>query len=192
MAEPGASELQPLRPGKAMTIGAVCQALSREFPDISISKLRYLEHQKLLEPRRTPGGYRLYGPADVDRLRAILRMQRDEFLPLRVIRQELAAGRAEGAGAGDEKSADARPRRMPTVGSPGHARYSLDEVLDDTRADAGLIKELQEFGVVQATDRGRRAVLRRHRPGDRSRRRRAGPIRRRGPQSPRLPHLGRP
>lgn len=149
MAEPGASELQPLRPGKAMTIGAVCQALSREFPDISISKLRYLEHQKLLEPRRTPGGYRLYGPADVDRLRAILRMQRDEFLPLRVIRQELAAGRAEGAGAGDEKAADARPRRMPTVGSPGHARYSLDEVLDDTRADAGLIKELQEFGVVR-------------------------------------------
>ena len=46
-----------------MTIGAVCKALEREFPDISISKIRYLEDQKLLAPQRTPGGYRLYSPA---------------------------------------------------------------------------------------------------------------------------------
>ena len=63
-----------------------------EFDDISISKIRYLEDQKLLTPRRTPGGYRLYSQSDVERLRTILRLQRDEFLPLRVIRQELAAG----------------------------------------------------------------------------------------------------
>src|SRR5277367_4053362 len=79
---------------KSLTIGAVCKALAQEFPDISISKIRYLEDQKLLTPRRTPGGYRLYSQADVQRLRTILRMQRDEFLPLRVVRQELAAGRA--------------------------------------------------------------------------------------------------
>src|SRR5690348_10242782 len=79
---------------KSLTIGAVCKALAQEFPDISISKIRYLEDQKLLTPRRTPGGYRLYGQGDVARLRTILRMQRDEFLPLRVIRQELAAGRS--------------------------------------------------------------------------------------------------
>ena len=85
----------PPRKEKALTIGAVVKQLEREFPDISISKIRYLEDQKLLSPRRTPGGYRLYGPADVDRLRTILRLQRDEFLPLRVIRQELAAGLAE-------------------------------------------------------------------------------------------------
>src|SRR6478735_172260 len=85
------------RPVKAMTIGAVCKALAQEFPDISISKIRFLEEQKLLEPRRTPGGYRLYAHTDVARLRTILRMQRDEFLPLRVIRQELAAGRVDGA-----------------------------------------------------------------------------------------------
>src|SRR5919202_6099282 len=78
---------------KALTIGAVCKQLEREFPDISISKIRYLEDQKLLAPRRTQGGYRLYSAADVDRLRTILRLQRDEFLPLRVIRQELASGR---------------------------------------------------------------------------------------------------
>src|SRR5271169_7150143 len=92
---PGAGEAAK-RP-KSLTIGAVCKALAQEFPDISISKIRYLEDQKLLAPRRTPGGYRLYTQADVARLRTILRMQRDEFLPLRVIRQELAAGRAEEA-----------------------------------------------------------------------------------------------
>src|SRR5690349_22019387 len=80
---------------KSLTIGAVCKQLEREFPDISISKIRYLEDQKLLSPRRTPGGYRLYTGVDVQRLRTILRLQRDEFLPLRVIRQELAAGRAD-------------------------------------------------------------------------------------------------
>ena len=80
------------RPRKALTIGAVAKILGQEFDDISISKIRYLEDQKLLSPRRTPGGYRLYSQADVERLRTILRLQRDEFLPLRVIRQELAAG----------------------------------------------------------------------------------------------------
>src|SRR5207302_5201277 len=80
---------------KSMTIGAVCKALHQEFPDISISKIRYLEDQKLLAPRRTQGGYRLYTATDIQRLRTILRLQRDEFLPLRVIRQELASGRAE-------------------------------------------------------------------------------------------------
>src|ERR687898_3143419 len=85
----------PQGAGKALTIGAVCKALSQEFPDISISKIRYLEDQKLLAPRRTAGGYRLYSSNDVSRLRTILRLQRDEFLPLRVIRQELAAGRSE-------------------------------------------------------------------------------------------------
>ena len=94
--------------GKSLTIGAVCKQLEREFPDISISKIRYLEDQKLLSPRRTQGGYRLYTPADVARLRTILRLQRDEFLPLRVIRQELAAGRADPA---TPRRAAARPTR---------------------------------------------------------------------------------
>src|SRR5262249_50845885 len=75
---------------RLQTIGAVCRRLKSEFPDISISKIRYLEDQGLLTPRRTAGGYRLFGEDDVDRLETILRMQRDEFLPLRVIRQHLA------------------------------------------------------------------------------------------------------
>src|SRR3954466_3844588 len=91
----GASEVpsQPPRQAKSLTIGAVCKALQQEFADVSISKIRYLEDQKLLTPRRTPGGYRLYSASDVARLRTILRLQRDEYMPLAVIRQELAAGR---------------------------------------------------------------------------------------------------
>src|SRR3978361_1889957 len=89
---PARTPESPTRPRKALTIGAVCKILQSEFDDISISKIRYLEDQKLLTPRRTAGGYRLYSQSDVERLRTILRLQRDEFLPLRVIRQELAAG----------------------------------------------------------------------------------------------------
>ncbi len=142
----------PVRKDKALTIGAVCKQLEREFPDISISKIRYLEDQKLLAPRRTPGGYRLYGQADVDRLRTILRLQRDEFLPLRVIRQELAAGRADVEPAASEKPAAPDPRSVRrssfALRGPGSV-YGLDDVLEDTGADRALVKELEDFGVIK-------------------------------------------
>ncbi len=70
-------------------IGKVVQMLKDEFSDVSISKLRFLEDQGLVRPERTPGGYRMYTKQHVEELRAVLRMQRDEFLPLRVIRDEL-------------------------------------------------------------------------------------------------------
>jgi DNA-binding transcriptional MerR regulator len=141
-------------PRKAMTIGAVCKALEQEFPDISISKIRYLEDQKLLAPRRTPGGYRLYISGDVQRLRTILRLQRDEFLPLRVIRQELAAGRAGGdvaaAPADGGTGGPARSKRRPSVTAPtSGALYSLDDVIEETRAEPGLVAELEEYGVIR-------------------------------------------
>ncbi len=79
------------------TIGAVCERLRDEFPDISISKIRYLEDQGLLQPSRTRGGYRLFSETDVERLIMILRLQRDEFLPLRVIKEELRAPTADRA-----------------------------------------------------------------------------------------------
>lgn len=142
---------QAPRKEKALTIGAVCKQLEREFPDISISKIRYLEDQKLLAPRRTAGGYRLYSGADVARLRTILRLQRDEFLPLRVIRQELAAGMADNdEPAESSKSPDPRALRRSTVAlrSPG-SHYPLEEVLEDTGADRGLVKELEDYGVIK-------------------------------------------
>jgi DNA-binding transcriptional MerR regulator len=147
------------RPAKSMTIGAVCKALGTEFPDISISKIRYLEDQKLLEPRRTPGGYRLYSPTDVARLRTILRLQRDEFLPLRVIRQELAAGRLDEPDAvpagGPAAAAGGGARRRPSVSvTGGSALYTLEDVVEETRADPKLIAELEEYGVIKGENRG--------------------------------------
>jgi DNA-binding transcriptional MerR regulator len=139
-------------PRKAMTIGAVCKALEQEFPDISISKIRYLEDQKLLAPRRTPGGYRLYSGGDVQRLRTILRLQRDEFLPLRVIRQELASGRAgnDVAAPATGDGGAARSKRRPSVTAPSNgALYSLDDVIEETRADPRLVSELEEYGVIK-------------------------------------------
>jgi len=140
---------------KSMTIGAVCKALAPEFPDISISKIRYLEDQKLLAPRRTPGGYRLYSAGDVSRLKTILRLQRDQFLPLRVIRQELASGAsADDIAANAPASAEAvrRAHRRPSVRDRG-AVYSLDDVIEETRADPALVAELEEYGVIKGDTR---------------------------------------
>src|SRR5262249_17381908 len=67
---------------RLLTIGTVCNRLQDEFPDVSISKIRYLEDQGLLNPRRTQGGYRLFSEDDVERLPTILRLQRGRFLPL--------------------------------------------------------------------------------------------------------------
>jgi hypothetical protein len=123
----GASEppKDPPRQAKSLTIGAVCKALQPEFPDISISKIRYLEDQKLLTPRRTPGGYRLYSAADVSRLRTILRLQRDEFLPLAVIRQERDAGcRGLGSPARACCWASRTRRAPPALRARGRARPS--------------------------------------------------------------------
>ena len=141
----------------SLTIGAVCKALAQEFPDISISKIRYLEDQKLLTPRRTPGGYRLYTQGEVARLRTILRMQRDEFLPLRVIRQELAAGRSGDAAPalGRVPRDGVRPRRPSvSVREPTGALYSMEDVLEDTKAEDKLVRELEEYGVVKGELRG--------------------------------------
>jgi DNA-binding transcriptional MerR regulator len=145
------------RPRKAMTIGAVCKILENEFDDISISKIRYLEDQKLLTPRRTQGGYRLYSQSDVERLRTILRLQRDEFLPLRVIRQELAAGGDLEQSGGEKRPAAGAVRRAILVNTSS-AYLTLDEVIEETGARAELVAELENFGIVQPDKRDGKTV----------------------------------
>src|SRR6478735_2405341 len=115
------------RPRKALTIGAVAKILGQEFDDISISKIRYLEDQKLLAPRRTSGGYPLYSQTDVERLRAILRMQRDEFLPLRVIRQEPATGEFASAA---RRGADFAVARRAGPGDAAARELCQDDVAE--------------------------------------------------------------
>lgn len=127
---------------KPFTIGAVCRQLQEEFPDISISKIRYLEDQGLLKPRRTRGGYRLFDEEDVERLRTILRLQRDEFLPLRVIQQELARSTA-------------RPRRKRRqLGFADDEELTLDDLCERAGIDADLAQQLEEFGLLEPRRNG--------------------------------------
>jgi DNA-binding transcriptional MerR regulator len=120
-----------------LRIGEVVGQLAGEFPDISISKVRYLEDEGLLAPRRTQGGYRLFVDEDVERLRTILRLQRDEFLPLRVIRDEL-----EAPGAAERKR-----RRPAPIGAP-EDELTLEELSERSGVPLALLKELEEFGLL--------------------------------------------
>jgi len=122
---------------RLLTIGAVCRRLEAEFPDISISKIRYLEDQGLVSPRRTQGGYRLFSEEDVERLETILRLQRDEFLPLRVIRQQLEAG------VGKER----RRRRAGVETDEGE--LDVGTLCERAGVTPERAKELEEFGLVE-------------------------------------------
>jgi DNA-binding transcriptional MerR regulator len=123
---------------RLLTIGTVCNRLNDEFPDVSISKIRYLEDQGLLSPRRTQGGYRLFSEDDVERLETILRLQRDEFLPLRVIRQELEAG------AGKQR------RKRRSVVDVGEEELDLDELCERAGITSDRARELEEFGLLES------------------------------------------
>jgi len=122
---------------RLLTIGTVCRRLKAEFADISISKIRYLEDQGLLTPKRTQGGYRLFSEDDVDRLETILRLQRDEFLPLRVIREELATG------AGKE-----RRRRRAALGEEEEG-LDLGTLCARAGIDPARARELEDFGLLE-------------------------------------------
>jgi DNA-binding transcriptional MerR regulator len=124
---------------RLLRIGEVVRRLGEEFPDISISRIRYLEDEGLVTPRRTQGGYRLFSEEDVDRLQMILRLQRDEFLPLRVIRDELdAPGQKE------------RKRRRPTALGAAEDEIDLDELCSRAGITRELAKELEDFGLLSS------------------------------------------
>lgn len=135
----------------AFTIGAVVKLLMEEFPDISISKVRYLEEEKLISPRRTSGGYRLFSKADIERLRTILTLQRDEFLPLQVIRKELSR-----KGTVSVQPAGTRRFKKITLGEKvaEDRSYSLEEAMEASGADIALIDELEEYGLISSRSTG--------------------------------------
>ncbi len=136
---------------KPLTIGAVVKLLKADFDDVSISKIRYLEDEKLISPRRTPGGYRLFSKADIERLRTILTLQREEFLPLKVIRKELSRkGTVAVRPAGTR-----RFKKISLQTQPSEPRtYTLDEALETAGADARLVKELEDYGLIAGASRG--------------------------------------
>ncbi|WP_431987649.1 transcriptional regulator FtsR [Streptomyces parvulus] len=132
-----------------MSIGTVLNVLRDEFPDISISKIRFLESEGLVEPRRTPAGYRKFSARDVERLGQVLRMQRDHYLPLKVIREHLdAVERGEavplptvGPQRDGETAEGAAPG--PTVG-----RIGRDELLAAAGVEDRELKEWESYGLL--------------------------------------------
>lgn len=135
-----------------MRISDVLSDLGADFPALTPSKLRFLEEQGLVEPRRTAGGYRQYSPADVERLRYVLRQQRDHYLPLRVIGDQLAAldrGEVEEGLSPRLATLDGERTRVVAVGRPTAASLA-----QETGVDVALVMDLVEAGVLRATPAG--------------------------------------
>jgi DNA-binding transcriptional MerR regulator len=145
---------------QTMSIGAVLALLRPEFPDVSISKIRFLEDQGLVEPDRTPAGYRKFGHQDVDRLRYVLGVQRDHYLPLRVIRDHLDAldrGLEPPVGRGgpgtprlveSAEHRDQRDRHQLQVGTG--QRLTRAQLLAAAEVDDGVLRDLESHGLVSS------------------------------------------
>jgi DNA-binding transcriptional MerR regulator len=134
------------------SIGEVLVAVKTEFPDITISKIRFLESEGLITPERTPSGYRKFYVDDVDRLKSILRMQRDEYLPLKVIKERLVQSDAVDEGAVELEGASAEGETASVseelAEAPTGLQMSLEEMSAATGVDRERIKELESFGIV--------------------------------------------
>lgn len=140
-----------------LSIGAVLARLRPEFPEVTISKLRFLESEGLLRPARTPSGYRQFSAADIERLRFVLEAQRDHYLPLKVIKARLDA--AEAAADGDEPAAAASrvpvaatagvDTRDPAEESPGPSRLTREDMMARSGVDAAMLAELERYGLVR-------------------------------------------
>jgi DNA-binding transcriptional MerR regulator len=137
---------------KPVSIGTVLNVLREEFPEVTISKIRFLEAEGLVEPKRTPSGYRKFTPADVDRLASVLRMQRDHYLPLKVIREHLdALERGEQV----QLPAPAAPSRDLIEGvscqgedHPTAARIGRAELLAAVAVDEAALADWESYGLI--------------------------------------------
>ncbi len=140
-----------------LSIGEVLHLLRSDFPDVSISKIRYLESEDLVQPQRTPSGYRKFTRADAERLRYVLRMQRDHYLPLKVIREHLDAI-DRGLQPAPLSATDTAPRALVTTDaypSPEdlaaesqELRLSRKELLEESGITNEVLRELESFGLV--------------------------------------------
>ena len=129
---------EPMSERPYLSIGEVLALLLEEFPDVTISKIRFLESQGLIDPERTPSGYRKFYDPDVERLRVILREQRQNFLPLRVIRDRLESGQIDDSGG---------------IEVPKGARQPALSAIDGGVDDTGGIEFDDETGELSLEDR---------------------------------------
>ena len=136
---------QPERDG--LSIGAVLERLRPQFPDVTISKIRFLESEGLVCPGRTPSGYRQFTAADVERLRFVLAAQRDQYLPLKVIKEQLdAADRPRGLVSVPLEHG--LPTAESFAGQP-ELRMTKEELLAGTGIDAAMLAELEQYGLIR-------------------------------------------
>jgi DNA-binding transcriptional MerR regulator len=159
--------------GTYLSIGEVLALLHDEFPDVTISKIRFLESQGLIDPERTPSGYRKFYDGDVERLRFILHEQKEHFLPLKVIKDRLDSGEPAiddngNNGVAHEEAVDDPPAEPPERAAPPEERvpiwmvrtpspapparpvstYSFDEVANAAGITADELREVERFGLV--------------------------------------------
>jgi DNA-binding transcriptional MerR regulator len=155
---------RPQRDG--LSIGAVKALLKPDYPDVSITKIRYLEAEGLVEPARTASGYRLFTAVDIERLKFVLTAQRDHYLPLKVIKEQLDAADS-GSGSAVSvllPSQPKPPRRLVPIDTPdGNAglpiaddfeqdtelRLTQEQLLEQAGIDASALAELQRYGLVR-------------------------------------------
>ena len=148
------------------SIGEVLAELRTEFPDVTISKIRFLEAEGLVRPERSPSGYRQFGPRDIDRLRYVLGMQRDHYLPLRVIREHLHAIDRGLEPPRVDRPAPQVPHSVlaaatdlsdPTTFAPreeGGLLLSRAELLAEAGLDEASLTDLEEYGLISSRDGG--------------------------------------
>lgn len=137
-----------------LSIGEVLSQLRIDFPDVTISKIRFLEDQGLVQPDRTPSGYRKFSGSDVARLRYVLSQQRDHYLPLRVIKDQLEAiDRGHNSSSGPPRPA--HPAIIDNAPSPEHfrsapaaMRLSKEELLNTAGLRPAQLSELEQYGLI--------------------------------------------
>lgn len=146
----------------ALSIGSVLAALRSEFPDVTISKIRFLESEGLIAPRRTASGYRQFTAADVTRLRFVLAAQRDQYLPLKVIKEQLDAmdrglRSPTVSSINPAMSPAMNPRPQLRDGLPlavdfaasAEIRMTREELLGESGISAGVLAELEQHGLIK-------------------------------------------
>ncbi|MEU6065075.1 MULTISPECIES: transcriptional regulator FtsR [Streptomyces] len=138
-----------------MSIGSVLNVLRGEFPEVTISKIRFLESEGLIEPQRTPSGYRKFSAGDVERLGHVLRMQRDHYLPLKVIREHLdAMERGEAVQlpvVGRQRDGETALEASDT---PTAARIGRAELLAAAEIDESVLQEWESYGLIAPLEDG--------------------------------------
>lgn len=133
-----------------LTIGKVVKRLQQRYPDLSVSKVRYLEEEGLLTPARTPGGYRLYSQHDINRLETILHLQKSRFLPLQVIREELERGGGEAVpGEGAATSGLPVGLTQPDDEETANRLHPIDRMPEVAGTPVSFVRQLAEVGLIE-------------------------------------------